>query len=402
MGDFHQPGEITTLHRFGNTDLNKLESAIKKLSRLRPIALVLPTIFSELEGTALPKILNELKEVKYLSQIIVTLGRFNKEQFKHAKKFFSVLPQEVKLVWNDSTRIKKLYKLLEDENVSAGNDGKGRSAWLAYGYILAIEKPKVIVLHDCDIQTYNREFLARLCYPVVNHNLDFEFCKGYYLRVTERMHGRVTRLFVTPLLRSLRTLLGDLDFLKYLDSFRYPLAGEFSMIADLARANRIPGDWGLEVGVLAEVYRNCSQKRICQVDLCETYEHKHQPLSEENVETGLMKMCVDISKALFTTLSSDGIIFNDGFFRTLRITYLRKAQRFIERYESDAAINGLFFDRHQEAKAVDAFTKGLKLAGEQFLENPIGTPLIPNWSRVTSAIPEFFEMLIDAVEKDNK
>ncbi|GJQ58208.1 MAG: glycosyl transferase [Candidatus Scalindua sp. AMX11] len=402
MGDFHQPGEITTLHRFGNTDLNKLEAAIKKLSRLRPIALVLPTIFSELEGTALPKILEELKEVKYLNQIIVTLGRFNKEQFKYAKKFFSVLPQEVKLIWNDSTRIKKLYKLLDDENVSAGKDGKGRSAWLAYGYVLAIEKPQVIVLHDCDIQTYSREFLARLCYPVVNHNLDFEFCKGYYLRVTDRMHGRVTRLFVTPLLRAFRTLLGDLDFLKYLDSFRYPLAGEFSMITDLARANRIPGDWGLEVGVLAEVYRNCSKKRICQVDLCETYEHKHQPLSEENVETGLMKMCIDISKTLFTTMASAGIIFSDGFFRTLRITYLRKAQIFIERYENDAAINGLFFDRHQEAKAVEAFTNGLKLAGEQFLENPIGTPLIPNWSRVISAIPEFFEMLIDAVEHDNK
>ncbi len=402
MGDFHQPGEITTLHRFGKLDLNKLESAIKKYSRLRPIALVLPTIFSELEGTALPKILEELKEVKYLNQIVVTLGRFNKEQFKQAKKFFSVLPQEVKLIWNDSSRIKKLYKLLDDENVSAGQDGKGRSAWLAYGYVLAMEKPKVIVLHDCDIQTYSREFLARLCYPVVNHNLDFEFCKGYYLRVTDRMHGRVTRLFVTPLLRALRTILGDSDFLKYLDSFRYPLAGEFSMIADLARANRIPGDWGLEVGVLAEVYRNCSKKRICQVDLCETYEHKHQPLSEENVETGLMKMCIDISKALFTTMSSAGIIFSDGFFRTLRITYLRKAQIFIERYENDAAINGLFFDRHQEAKAVEAFTNGIMLAGEQFLENPIGTPLIPNWSRVTSAIPDFFEKLIDAVDSDNK
>ncbi|MCP5005630.1 MAG: glycosyl transferase [Planctomycetes bacterium] len=402
MGDFHQPGEITTLHRFGKLDLNKLESAIKKYSRLRPIALVLPTIFSELEGTALPKILEELKEVKYLNQIVVTLGRFNKEQFKQAKKFFSVLPQEVKLIWNDSSRIKKLYKLLDDENVSAGQDGKGRSAWLAYGYVLAMEKPKVIVLHDCDIQTYSREFLARLCYPVVNHNLDFEFCKGYYLRVTDRMHGRVTRLFVTPLLRALRTILGDSDFLKYLDSFRYPLAGEFSMIADLARANRIPGDWGLEVGVLAEVYRNCSKKRICQVDLCETYEHKHQPLSEENVETGLMKMCIDISKALFTTMSSAGIIFSDGFFRTLRITYLRKAQIFIERYENDAAINGLFFDRHQESKAVEAFTNGIMLAGQQFLENPIGTPLIPNWNRVTSAIPDFFEKLIDAVDSDNK
>ncbi|MHC4322259.1 MAG: glycosyl transferase, partial [Planctomycetota bacterium] len=101
MGDFHQSGEITTLHRFGSRDIAKLEAEIKKLSRLRPIALVLPTIFAELEGTALPKILNELKEVKYLKQIIVALGRFNKEQFKYARKFFSVLPQEVTLIWND-------------------------------------------------------------------------------------------------------------------------------------------------------------------------------------------------------------------------------------------------------------------------------------------------------------
>ena len=139
MGDFHQAGEITTLHRFKDMDVAKLESEIKKLSRLRPIALVLPTIFSELEGKALPNIVNELKDVKYLNQIILSLGRFDEEQFKYARKFFSVLPQDVKLIWNDSNRMKELYKLLDDENVSAGADGKGRSAWMSYGYILASE-----------------------------------------------------------------------------------------------------------------------------------------------------------------------------------------------------------------------------------------------------------------------
>jgi glucosyl-3-phosphoglycerate synthase len=402
MGDFHQSREITTLHRFGNRDITKLEAEIKKLSRMRPIALVLPTIFSELEDTALPKILNVLKDVKYLKQIIITLGRFNKEQFKYAKKFFSVLPQEVTLIWNDGPGMKKLYKLLDEKNVSAGADGKGRSAWMSYGYVLASEKSKVIVLHDCDVQTYDREFLARLCYPVVNQDLDFEFCKGYYSRITDCMHGRVTRLLVTPLLMALRRLLGDLDFLKYMDSFRYPLAGEFSMLADLARVNRIPGDWGLEVGVLAEIYRNCSRKRICQVDLCETYEHKHQPLSEEDVTTGLMKMSIDITKTIFTTMASAGTIFNEGFFRTLSITYLRTAHTFIEKYEADSLINGLYFDRHMEAKAVEAFTNGLKIAGDQFLEDPSGSPLIPNWSRVASAIPDFFEKLIDTVDRDNK
>ena len=122
--------------------------------------------------------------------------------------------------------------------------------------------------------------------PIASPNMDYEFCKGYYARVTDRMHGRVTRLFVTPLIRSLVKLYGSLPLLVYLDSFRYPLAGEFSMIADLARINRIPGDWGLEVETLAEIYRNCSSKRICQVELCETYEHKHQPLSAENPKTG--------------------------------------------------------------------------------------------------------------------
>ncbi|MFQ5957234.1 MAG: glycosyl transferase [Candidatus Brocadiales bacterium] len=402
MGDFYQSGEITTLHRLGDGHLDRLEAELERSSRNRPIALVLPTIFSELDGEALPHIIREIAKVNYIGQIVVTLGRFDEKQFKYAQEFFSILPQDVKLIWNDGERMKKLYYLLDSEGISAGPDGKGRSAWMAYGYILAKEKCRVIVLHDCDILNYNREFLARLCYPVTNHHLDFEFCKGYYSRVTDRMYGRTTRLFVTPLVRSLEQLLGKLDFLEYLDSFRYPLAGEFSMVADLARINRIPGDWGLEVGVLAEIYKNCSKRRICQVDLCETYEHKHQALSAEDPSTGLMKMAIDISKCLFRTLASSGAEFPEGFFRSLKATYFRTAHNFIDKYQHDAIINGLQFDRHQEANAVEAFTKGLSIAGERFMEDPTGMPLIPNWNRITSAVPNFFDLLAEAVDADNK
>ncbi len=402
MADFCQSGEITTLHRMGEGHLDRLEADLMRYSRKRPIALVLPTIYCELEGKALPNIVQEIAKVKYIDQVIVSLGRFSEEQQKHAREFFSPLPQDVKLIWNDGERVKKLYYLLDSEGISAGPDGKGRSAWLAYGYILAKEKSRVIVLHDCDILTYNREFLARLCYPVTNPHLDFEFCKGYYMRVTDRMHGRTTRLFVSPLVRSLVQLLGKLDYLLYLDSFRYPLAGEFSMIADLARINRIPGDWGLEIGVLSEIYKNCSKRRICQVDLCETYEHKHQALSSEDPSTGLMRMAVDISKCLFRTLASSGVEFPEGFFRTLKATYFGMAHSFIDKYNHDAIINGLHFERHEETKAVEAFTEGLTIAGERFMEDPTGMPLIPNWNRITSAIPDFFERLAEAVDADNK
>jgi glucosyl-3-phosphoglycerate synthase len=231
--------------------------------------------------------------------------------------------------------------------------------------------------------------------------MGYEFCKGYYPRITDRLHGRVTRLFLTPLLRTLQTMIGFHPFLVYLDSFRYPLAGEFSMIADLAGVNRIPGDWGLEVGVLAEIYRNTSVKRVCQVDLCENYEHKHQPLSPDDPQQGLMKMSIDITKSLLRNLATEGLVFDTAFFNTLRTAYLRAAQDAIKKFEDDAIINGLIFDRHEERIAVEAFTRGIKMAVEEFLQDPLGIPLITNWNRVVSAIPNFFQMLEDAVDVDN-
>lgn len=70
-------------------------------------------------------------------------------------------------------------------------------------------------------------------------------------------------------------------------------------------------------------------------------------------------------------------------------------------YEDDAAINSLFFDRHSEAIAVETFAKGIMMASKQYLEAPLGSPLIPNWSRVTSAIHDILDMLKEAVDKDN-
>lgn len=401
MTDFFQNGEITTLHKLGNPNLEVLEANIYKYSRKRPIALVLPALFSEIEGDALPLILDELKKVNYLNEVIVTMGRTNSDEFKIARDFFSQLPYDVKIIWNDGEEIQKLYRLLENENVSAGGDGKGRSAWMAYGYVLASGSSKVIVLHDCDILTYSREMLARLSYPVVNPNMDFEFCKGYYSRVTNKMHGRVMRLFTVPLIRSMIMILGVSKFLSYLDSFRYPLAGEFSMVADLARRNRIPGDWGLEIGVLSEVYRNCSQKRLCQVDLCHTYEHKHQDLSADDKDSGLMKMSIDIAQTIFRTLASMGENLPPIFFNTLKATYQRTSQDFLLKYANDAAINCLDFDRHEEATAIEAFVEAIGIAGERYLADPMGVPSIPNWNRVISAIPDFFEKFVEAVERDN-
>jgi glucosyl-3-phosphoglycerate synthase len=402
MADFYQTGVVATFHRLGTIDLEKIESELSWYAQDRPIALVLPSLFSELEGDALKGIIRELKEVKYVKQIVVTLGPSTEEEFRHAIKFFSILPQQVKIIWNRGRRLSEIYRAIEAAELPIGEPGKGRSAWMACGYILSQQDFHAIALHDCDIVTYDRALLARLCYPVTNPNLNYDFCKGFYSRVTNRLHGRVTRLLVTPLIRSLQKILGYLPILVFFDSFRYPLAGEFSMDVDLARVNRIPGDWGLEVGVLAEVYRNASARRVCQIDIAENYEHKHQELSPEDASKGLHKMCVDICKSVFRTLASEGIVFSEGFFKTLVASYVRTAQDMLKRYEDDAAVNGLFFDRHEESLAVDTFTKGIRKAAEMITEDPLGVPLIASWDRVTSAIPNILGKIREAVEEDNK
>jgi glucosyl-3-phosphoglycerate synthase len=402
MSDFFQNGEIATFHRLKQRDLPELEDELVEATRHRPISLVLPYIPVELQGPGLPKIVEELRHVPYLKNIIVTVGRANAEEFNQAKQFFSVLPQRPKLIWCTGPSLENLYTLLAGEGINVGEDGKGRSAWVAYGYILALEESQVIVLHDCDIVSYNRDLLARLSYPVAHPNIAFTFCKGYYSRVTDQMHGRVTRIFVTPLIRALKETLGSNQFLDYLDSFRYILAGEFSMDVDLARLIRIPGDWGLEVGVLAEIHRNCALRRICQVELSDNYEHKHQPLTLGDPNKGLLKMGTDIAKSIFRTMASKGYTLTNEFFVTLRASYLRIAQDLIARYECDSEINGLDYDRHREDSSAEAFVQCIVSAGQQFLETPFEVPHIPNWNRVLSAVPNIKELLIDAVEKDNK
>ena len=402
MSDFHQNGVVTVLHRLGPPNVDQLEAELERHAQTNPIALVLPSLYAELQRPALKRIVETLKEIRYLNEIVISLDKASALEFRLAKEYFAVLPQRVRLIWNDGTRVQDILKLLVSHEIDVGLQGKGRGCWTAFGYVLARRQSTVIALHDCDVLSYDREYLARLCYPIANPNLGYEFCKGYYSRVTDRLYGRVTRLYITPLIRSLQQLAGPHPLLTFLDSFRYPLAGEFAMVRDLAWTNRIPGDWGLEVGVLSEVYRNCALRRICQVDIADSYEHKHQALSTDNPKAGLLRMCMDITKSLFRNLANEGVVLSEGLLKTLRATYLQAAQEAISRYEHDAAINSLKFDRHEERTAVEAFLKGLKLATEGFLEDPLGVPMISNWSQVAAAVPDIFSRLFEAVEEDHE
>jgi glucosyl-3-phosphoglycerate synthase len=402
MGDFYQNGIITTLHNLSNRSVQDLERELVEFSARRPMALILPSLYSELGGSALPGIIDELVQVPYLAEIVIGLDRADETEYRNALKIFGRLPQHHRVLWHDGPRLQALDAALDEQGLAPRELGKGRNVWYCMGYLLANNRSESVALHDCDIVTYNRSLLARLIYPVANPRFNYEFCKGYYARVADgKINGRVSRLLVTPLLRALKKTVGDLEYLEYMDSFRYPLAGEFSFRRDVLNDILIPSDWGLEIGVLSEMYRNYAKNRLCQVDIADVYDHKHQNLSATDDTGGLSKMSIDIAKALFRKLATRGVTFNSELFRSLKATYYRIALDFVETYHNDAVMNGLTLDIHAEEQAVELFAENIIKAGEAFLDRPMERPFIPSWSRVISAIPDVLEQLSSAVEADH-
>ncbi|GAA6163801.1 cell wall biogenesis glycosyltransferase [Pelagimonas sp. KU-00592-HH] len=401
MADFHQNGNITTLHNLRSRRPEQLTQEISVYAETRKITLILPCLYSELSGPALSDILDELSKVTYLHRIIIGLDQADEQQYRHARAFFERLPQEHVVIWNNSPRMLELEARLEGFELAPQEPGKGKNVWSCIGYLLACADSAVMAIHDCDIVSYDREMLDRLVYPVVNPTFPYQMAKGFYPRTGDgKLNGRVTRLLVSPLLIALKKVIGDRDYIDYLRSFRYPLSGEFAIRTPTLPDLRIPSDWGLEIGVLSEAWRNLAPKSVCQVEIADNYDHKHQTLSKEDANKGLSRMSTDICKAIFRKLAAEGTVFTANTFRTLKATYYRSALDLLEGYYADAKMNGMELDRHAEERSIELFAENIIRAGQIFLENPHETPFIPTWNRVHAADAEFLQRLSEAVALD--
>jgi glucosyl-3-phosphoglycerate synthase len=402
MSDFFQNGVITTIPRLGSRCVDDMEESLLKLSNRRNMVLVLPALYSEFETPAMKTIVKELKKIKYLYKIVLGLDAATKEQYEEVKTIMSVIPTPVDVIWNDGPRVMALKKELDEAGFQSTDiKGKGLNVWMMMGFVLSDQDAYAIALHDCDIVNYSREIPARLFYPIVHPAFDFEFNKGFYARVTDKLHGRATRLFYTPLLKSLEKVFGHSRYLDYMGSFRYALSGEFAFVRSLARGIRISPTWGLEVSTLSEVYHNTSKKRICQSEIMESYEHKHQDLGAE-ARGGVSKMTKEIAETIFRIMSQNGVIFSNAKFKSLLATYFEESRRAITQYSSISEVNGLSYDRQKEIAAIVEFTDSLGLANEDFNKDPMGVPALPAWTSVRSVLPSFTYQFKEAVMLDMK
>lgn len=397
MSDYHQWGPVTALPRLRDIDGERLEERIRALTPRFPVALVLPMVPAEMDRPALARIVDELCRLDYLQTLLISLNKADASDYARATSFFARYPGRKVILWSESPPVQSFLEKMQQSGLSVGSPGKGRACWLAMGYLLAEEQVDYMAFVDADIANFSREMLSRLVLPALDPIVDFDFVKAYYARFSDRLYGRVTRLFVSPLLAAFTRLIGADPYIRYLSSFRYPLSGEFAVQRDLASRMRLPSDWGLEIVTLFEALRHRAPVRICQVEIADRFEHKHNDLSADDPSRGLNRMARDVCTHLLRTLAAAGVILGEGLFKSLVAAYQREAEDAVADSYGVAMVNGLEYDRHQEEIEVQTFAAALRASIEEFQADPSGPPLVPNWSRVWAGVHDAGPQLLSAV-----
>ena len=150
--------------------------------------------------------------------------------------------------------------------------GKGDNLWRA----LTAARGEIVCFVDADSADFGPHFVCGLVGPLLCEPRT-EYVKAYYRRpwrdregVKPTGGGRVTHLLARPLLGR---------FYPELLAFEQPLAGEMAARRTLFESVPFATGYGLEIGMLIDVYRKVGLKGMCQVDL-DSRQNRHRPLEE--------------------------------------------------------------------------------------------------------------------------
>ncbi len=381
--------KIANIHDFF-LDFDELSTNLLSLKEKFPSGLIIPIFGSDINGPGLPKIVEEINKCRYLSKVYIALTVKDPHEYEEALRVSRSFKIPCEVIWCNKPEVLAVLEELKSKGLDVTqHSGKGKDVWMAMG-IASIDL-FAFAMHDADIVSYTKMLPTKMLYPVIEPKLDFFFAKGYYARISlenKRFYGRIHRLFINPILEVLQEKLRYSKFLTYMQSFSYPLAGEIAVYGDLATHLRVPSDWGLELGLLSEVYRNAAYGRICQVDLG-VYDHRHKPIDGN----GLLKTAEDTFVTLLRTLAeTENIDVTEPFLTSLQVAYRRLAQDKIRQYHADATCNRLIFDRHEEETNVDSLSSVIMSGGRKYMENPVRAQL-PDWLRTMAAMPNIRERL---------
>lgn len=402
MADFYQHAQLPTLHHLATPDPTLRDMELAELTKSRPVALLLPALFAETQRPALPAILEQVARVPYISKVILSMNGMAANQVESALDLCreSAVGEKVHVLWNDGPALQAVHHRLIEGGWDGTYVGKGANIWMGLAYLKAVDHAGIVISHDTDILNYNPTMLSKLCFPVAHPRLRYRFAKGYYSRVADRLYGRVTRLLIFPLIQAYQDVLGAKPLLEHLESFRYPLSGEFAGDLNTLAGFSLPSSWGLEIAMLCEAHRHLTPAEQCQVDLGFHFEHRHRQLVNPGLEPGLVSAAADVVRCLaYQILREAEERAAESLLRLVLERYAKhRAREWMERYEHVALLNGLIFDRAEEDLAIQAFTEALEELVTTVAVKGLQVPgMRPSPAKALQQLPGLGEQIVAAV-----
>jgi len=179
--------------------------------------------------------------------------------------------------------------------------GKGDAMWRALPALAG----ELVCFVDADTQGFSAHFVSGLLGPLVcdPEASQVSFVKAFYRRPIAREGsveadggGRVNHLTARPALAL---------FYPELAGVRQPLAGEVAARRELLEELSFATGYGVEIGMLIDVWRKLGLEAIAQVDLDE-HRNRHQPLS------ALAPMAQTVLATIARRVEQDGRLTLDG------------------------------------------------------------------------------------------
>jgi len=331
MSDFFQSKSVITLQSI--CENSQIEAEVRESEK--KIVVVIPCSMRHYSLRTIHNLLNQLKTISFIHEIIIVLNGTNTElEYYNNDLVCSTEPP--------FTLIKVLI---------VSGSGKGHALKIGFDYVYThYQNDAILVTLDADLKSFNVDYLLKLVYPIAVFGGHFN--KGYYVRFSNnKLDGRLTRLLVFPLLYAIKEQHPTSEFVQWLLAFRYPLSGDVAMSSQLLPQLSLSEHWAYDLSLLASVYRSQQALEIYQTELLDNYEHLHRS-TEKNAELGLMEVAKDISDYL-TTLHPLN--------RTrLMADYRRISMQYCYKYQKLALFNGFTYSLETEQSLIARFLNHLE------------------------------------------
>ena len=282
------------------------------------------------------KQLDELVELKRKQNLTISLALPALNEEETVGKVISMMKKELmeiaplldEIVLIDSNSTDRTREIAKEEGISVyihqlllerlgARSGKGEALWKS----LLVTSGDIIVWVDTDIVNIHPRFVYGIIGPLLL-NPQVQLVKGFYrrpLKVGDKMQagggGRVTELTARPLLNL---------FYPELSGVVQPLAGEYAGRREALECVPFFSGYGVETGLLIDIYERYGLNAIAQVDLLERIHHN------QHLEA-LSKMSFAIIQTVFRKLESRfGSAVLEDVNRSMKLIHYNNKGYFLE------------------------------------------------------------------------